>query len=150
MYLKRLLLCAALGLGVAPGAWAGDASSLIEAGEAKLKTGDFDAGLALFRQATQADPGSALAHDRAGGALLLKQEYRAAIEEFRAAIQLDAKDADAFVGMAVAYLHAADYPLARAALEEAGRLDPTKKPKIDELIGYIDQRASGTGTPPGH
>jgi tetratricopeptide (TPR) repeat protein len=82
--------------------------------------------------------------------LLLKQEYKAAIEEFRIAIKLDASNADAFVGMAVAYLHDGDYPLARASLEEAKRLDPGRQAKLDELIAYIDQRAGVGSVPTGH
>jgi hypothetical protein len=45
--------------------------------------------------------------------------------------------------MAVAYLHTARYPLARAALEEAKRIDPAKQAKVDELIAWIDQRVAG-------
>jgi hypothetical protein len=37
------------------------------------------------------------------------------------AIALDANNANAFVGMAIAYLHSGRHPLARAALEEAKR-----------------------------
>jgi tetratricopeptide (TPR) repeat protein len=142
----RPMLGAALAL-VMSATLAADAAALIRAGEAKLKLGEMDAGLALLRQAAQTDPGSSLARTRVGGALLLKREYRAAIAEFRAAIALDASNADAFVGMAVAYLHGGDYPLARAALEEAKRLDPTKAVEIDALIAYIDERAAGVGAP---
>jgi tetratricopeptide (TPR) repeat protein len=127
-----------------------DAAGSIQAGEAKLKAGEIDGGLALFREAVQADPGSALARTRLGGALLLKQEYKAAIEEFRVAIALDGNNPDAFVGMAVAYLHGGDYPLARASLEEAKRLDPAKQAKIDALIDSIDRWELGAGTPPAH
>ena len=63
---------------------------------------------------------------------------------------LDASNADAFVGMAVAYLHGRDYPLARASLEEAKRLDPGRQAKLDALIAYIDQRAGAGGVPTGH
>ena len=147
---RYMLVAGFLSLLAAGPVLAGDAAASIQAGEAKLKAGEIDAGLSLFREAVQADPGSALAHTRLGGALLLKQEYKASIEEFRVAIKLDASNADAFVGMAVAYLHGGDYALARASLEEAKRLDPTKQAKIDELIAYIDQRTSGGNAPPAH
>jgi tetratricopeptide (TPR) repeat protein len=151
MTMLRFILAAwLLSLSAAGAVLAGDAASSIQAGEAKLKAGQIDGGLALFREAVQADPDSALAHTRLGGALLLKQEYTASIEEFRVAIKLDASNADAFVGIAVAYLHGDDYALARASLEEAKRLAPTKQAKIDELIAHIDQRASGGSAPPAH
>lgn len=120
-----------------------DTATLINQGEASLKAGEIDAGLAQFRQAAEQDPKSSLAQTRIGGALMLKQNYGPAIEAFRQAIMLDGNNADAFVGMAMAYLHSGDYALARAALEEAKRIDPAKQEKIDAVIAYIDQRESG-------
>lgn len=123
--------------------WCADTATLIADGESRLKTGELEAGLSLFRQAAEQDPTSSLAHTRMGGALLLKQEHGPAIAAFRQAIMLDGNNADAFVGMAMAYLHSGDYALARASLEEAKRIDPTKQPKVDEVIGYIDRREAG-------
>ncbi len=137
LLLLALLLC---------GSWmalAADGASLISEGESKLKAGEIDAAIALLRQAVDQDPGSTLAYTRLGGALVLKQEYDPAIEAFRKAIMLDGANADAFVGMSVAYLHAGDYALARAALVEAKRIDPSKQAEIDKLITYIDERDSG-------
>ncbi len=148
--IRSVLAAGFLSLLAIGSALAGAAAASIQAGEAKLAAGDIDGGLALFREAVQADPSSALAHTRLGGALLLKQEYKAAIEEFRAAIKLDASSADAFVGMAVSYLHGGALALARASLDEAKRLEPAKQAEIDELIAYIDRRAAGAGTPSGH
>lgn len=45
--------------------------------------------------------------------------------------------------MALAYIHAGRYPLARAALEEAKRIDFSKREEVDKLIAWIDRRASG-------
>jgi Tfp pilus assembly protein PilF len=126
--------------------WSGDATALIAEGEANLKAGEIDAGLNRFRQAVEQDPSSSLAQTRVGGALLLKQEYQPAIEAFRSAIMLDGANADAFIGMAMAYLHSGDYALARASLEEAKRIDPAKQEKVDEVIAYIDQREAGRGS----
>jgi tetratricopeptide (TPR) repeat protein len=125
--------------------WTGDATALIAEGEANLKAGEIDAGLSQFRRAAEQDPSSSLAQTRIGGALLLKQDYRTAIEAFRSAIMLDGANADAFIGMAMAYLHSGDYALARASLEEAKRIDPAKGLKVDEVIAYIDQREAGDG-----
>lgn len=122
-----------------------DVAGLIHEGEAKLAAGEIDAGLALFQQAAEQDQGSAVARIRVGGALMLKQQYTDAIEAFRSAIALDGEAAPAFVGMAIAYLHIGDYSLARASLEEARRIDPSKGEKIDEILGWIEQRESGGG-----
>ena len=143
MPLARILLAAVLVLIAAFPPWAGDAAALIAAGEAKLKAGQIDAALTDLRQAVAVDAASSLAQTRLGGALLLHQDYGQAIDAFRVAISLSANNADAFIGMAIAYLHGGDYALARASLEEAGRIDPAKRVKIAELIAAIDQRETG-------
>ncbi len=148
LLLLLLIICVAL-----PAA-ATDTATLIQQGEAKLAAGETDAGLALFEQAAAQDPTSSVARTRVGGALLLAQRHADAIESFRQAIMLDGQNADAFIGMALAYLHAGDYTLARASLEEAKRIDPAKQTKIDEVIAYIDRREEsgdpGAGLPPSH
>jgi len=145
--IKRLgiLLLVALLAGIGPmvANGADDVAGLINEGEAKLAAGDIDAGIAVLRRATEQDPESALAQTRLGGALVLKQDYVQAIETFRVAIAVDAGNAPAFVGMAIAYLHSGDYALARAAMEEARRIDPAKGADIDKLLAWIEQRESG-------
>ncbi len=101
--------------------------------------------LSTLEQAVAADPKSSLAYTRLGGAQLLHQDHASAIGSFRQAIMLDGNNADAFVGMAMAYLHGGDYALARAALEEAKRIDPAKQAKIDEVIAYINGREASGG-----
>ena len=125
-----------------------DAKALIAAGEAQLAEGKADEAVATLERAVAADPGSSLAHTRLGGARLMHQEYSAAIKDFRNALAADPNNADAFVGMAIAYLHSGDQALARAALEEARRLAPAKGPEIDRVLGYLDRREAVV-TPPG-
>lgn len=128
-------------------AGAQDVTALLDQAQAKLNSGEVDAGLDLFRQAAEQDPKSSLIQTRIGGALLLKQEYKPAVEAFRQAIMLDGTNANAFIGMAMAHLHSGEYSLARATLEEAKRIDPAKQEKIDEVLGYIDRREAGGATP---
>lgn len=125
---------------VSVSALAAEGEDLILKGESQLKAGQIPEAISTLQEAVSKDPKSSLAYTRLGGAQILNQEYDAGIESFRRAIMLDAKNADAFVGMAVAYLHSDRYPLARAALEEAKRIDPSKREKVDELIGWIDLR----------
>ena len=124
------------------------ASSLIAAAEAQLAEGKVDEAVATLTQAVAADPSSSLAHTRLGGAKILKQEYSAAIRDFRNALAADPNNADAFVGMAVAYLHSGDHALARAALGEAKRLAPAKGPEIDKVLDSLDRGETGD-VPPG-
>jgi tetratricopeptide (TPR) repeat protein len=137
---RPIALTALFLLSLAVSAWSADANLLIAEGEQHLKSGEVDEGLSLFREALEQDPDSSLAYTRIGGAQLLKQEYGPAIDSFRRAIMLEANNADAFVGMAVAYLHNGDYALALACLEEAKRIDPSKQARIDDVIAYLDQR----------
>jgi cytochrome c-type biogenesis protein CcmH/NrfG len=124
-------------------------AALIAAGEAQLAEGKADEAVATLEQAVAVDPKSSQAYTRLGGARLVKQEFSAAIGDFRSALAADPSNADAFIGMALAYLHSADYALARAALGEARRLAPDKAAKIDEVLTYMDQREAGVA-PPGH
>jgi tetratricopeptide (TPR) repeat protein len=122
-------------------------AALVAAGEAQLAEGKADEAVVTLERAVAADPKSTLARTRLGGARLMRQEYGAAIQDFRSALAADPNNADAFVGMAVAYLHSGDYALARAALGEARRLAPAKGPEIDEVLGYLDRREEGVAPP---
>jgi tetratricopeptide (TPR) repeat protein len=124
---------------------AGEGVDLVRKGEDLLKAGQIAEAVATLKQAVAQAPDSSLAYTRLGGAQVLHQEYDAGIESFKRAISLDGTNAEAFVGMAVAYIHTARYPLARAALEEAKRIEPSKREKIDELIAWIDERVQGEG-----
>jgi len=123
-----------------------DAGALIDKGEAQLAAGEIDAAVRTLERAVEADPKSSLAYTRLGGAKLMKQEYGEALESFKQAITIDGNNANAFVGMAVAYLHSGRYSLARAALEEAKRIDPAKRIEADKLIAWIDSRTISEDT----
>jgi tetratricopeptide (TPR) repeat protein len=122
---------------------AADAGELIRQGEAEMREGRPEAAVTLLEAAIVADPKSSLAHTRLGGAQLLLQDYSAAIASFQQAVSLDGANADAFIGMALAYLHTGRYGLARAALDESARADPAKKAEVERLIAWIDERAAG-------
>ena len=86
-----------------------DVAGLIREGESKLQAGDIEAAVHLLEQAVAQDARSPLARTRLGGALLLKQDQPAAIGQFREAISLDPRNAQAFLGMAVAEIHLGRY-----------------------------------------
>lgn len=134
LLLTATLLCLALPLAAA------EEPSLLQQGEVLLSEGKLPEALAALQQAVVAEPNSSRAFQRLGGAQLMSQDYKISIQSFQRAISLDANNADAFVGMAMAYLHGGHYGQARSALEEAKRIAPAKGPKIDEVIAWIDQR----------
>lgn len=76
--------------------------------------GDLDAALKTLQQAVAEHPQSSLAYTRLGGVRMLRKEYSDGIKDFQQAIMLDQKNASAFIGMAVSYLHMNQYGLARA------------------------------------
>jgi Tfp pilus assembly protein PilF len=46
--------------------------------------------------------------------------------------------------MSVAYLHSARYDLARVSLDEAIRIDPSKRTQAEPLLAYIDRASART------
>ena len=122
---------------------------LLDKSYQEAQAGRFEEALKILHEALDQAPNSSLIHTRIGGVKVLRKEYSAGIKDFRKAIMLDQKNASAFVGMAVAYLHMGQYNLARAALDEAAKIDPSKQSEIDQVIAWIDQRAGGQSIP-GH
>ena len=82
-----------------------DTESLIKQGYEQTAAGDLDQALATLELAVEGDPDSSLARTRLGGVRILRQEYSASIKDFQQAIMLDNKNAVAFIGMSMAYLH---------------------------------------------
>ena len=134
LFLAATLLCLALPL------TATEEPSLLQKGETLLNECKLPEALAALQQAVATEPNSSRAFQRLGGAQLMSQDYAGSIQSFQRAISLDANNADALVGMALAYLHGGRYGQARSALVEAKRIAPAKGPKIDEVIAWIDQR----------
>jgi len=118
------------------------AQDLMQQGQRQLDAGELEQAETTFKEVVAQNPDSALGHTRLGGVYLLRQNYRAGIESFQRGIVLDPGNADAFVGMALAYLHLGQYGLARASLQEAERIAPSKREEIDKVLAWIDQRSA--------
>lgn len=114
--------------------------SLIQQAQVQSEAGDLQAAANLLNQAIQLAPDSSLAYTRLGGVQLLQQDYPSGIKHFQQAIMLDGSNADAFIGLSVAYLHLGRYSLAREALKEASRLGPEKQQEINNVMAWLDQR----------
>ena len=117
----------------------------ISQGIALMQTGEIDQAIEVLSEAVAADPNSAEARLRLGGAYLLKQHNLQAIEQFQESISLKADQAPAFLGLGVAYLHLGQHSHARAALQEAKRLDPNKTEDVDKVLKRMDETAAGSG-----
>ena len=121
-----------------------DTDNLIKQGYEQAAAGDLDQALATLQLAVNEDPNSSLARTRLGGVRILRQEYSASVKDFQQAIMLDKKNANAFIGMSMAYLHMGQYNKARAALNEAATIDPAKRPEIDKVLAGINERNVNT------
>ena len=124
-----------------------NSETLIQQAQAQSEAGDLEKASNLLNQAIELAPDSSLAYTRLGGVQLLQRDYSSGIKNFQQAIMLDGTNADAFIGLSVAYLHMGRYSLAREALKEASRLGPDKQQEINNVLAWLDQRDSG---PAGH
>jgi tetratricopeptide (TPR) repeat protein len=109
------------------------------------ESGDLSQAHAKLMKAIETDPQSSFAYTRLGGVELLQRDYLSGIKRFHQAIRLERNNADAFVGLAIAYLHLGRYTLAREALKEAEKLGPSKQQDIKKLMAWLDQRSVRNG-----
>jgi Flp pilus assembly protein TadD len=122
---------------LAAGAWAAD-TVLIAQGSKQWEEGRLGDARKSFELAAAADPGSVEAHMKLGGLLLSSSDAAAAIPIYQRVISLDANNAKAWMGLGLAYLHAGQKELSRAAFEEAVRVEPGRKA---QLAGLLDKPA---------
>lgn len=80
--------------------------------------------------------GSAPSGDRmkAAGQLLVSGKYSDAVRAYQEIIGTDGKNAKAWIGLGLAYLHAGQRDLSQAAFDEAVRLEPARKEQLAKLV----------------
>ncbi len=131
---------------------ADEAQRLIDAGNQHWQSGELDQAAASYKSGIEKDPGSVDAHMKLAGLYIARQEYRAGVETFQQAIGISPDNANAFIGMAIGYLHMGDPELAHAALDEAVRIDPESRERVEPLMAHIEaklrDRAHGFAVPP--
>jgi Flp pilus assembly protein TadD len=71
---------------------------------------------------------------KSAGALLSDGKYSDAIHAYQEIISSDSKNALAWIGLGLAYRHAGQRDLARAAFDEAISIDPSRKAQLSELM----------------
>lgn len=77
---------------------------------------------------------------RLAGFQLSRQQTTDCIINYQKVISQEPKNSKAWIGLGLAYLHSSRAPLARAAFEEAIRVDPARKEKLAPLIAKLDER----------
>lgn len=135
MTLRPLLLALLLGVPVPV-----LAAGALEAGDAHWAAGRVAEAEASYRQALAERPDAVEPRMRLAGLHLSRQDYATAIPLFQQAISLDGTNDRAFIGLAIAYLHQGKTLMAEAALEEALRIDPSRRAALEPLLASIRQR----------
>jgi len=119
---------------------AAETDKLLEEGERLVNSGRYAEALGVYQRAAEQFPDSADAHFKLGGMQLIAHDYAGGVASFQRAISLDPGNANAFVGMAVAYIHMGRFPHAAAALDEAARIDPAKKERVADVRAWLERR----------
>jgi Tfp pilus assembly protein PilF len=142
-YLARIASYASilLSLSYVGSAQADATSSLLAKGYEQWSAGHLDKAQHLYESAVKAAPTSVEAHMRLAGLYLTGKDYGASTKQYQRAISLDPKNAKAWIGLGISYLHSGDKNLTRAAWEEAIRVEPARKAQLAPLVAKLD--ASG-------
>lgn len=143
-YLRSVILILAV-LMLAIAAAGSDASpqdieALMAEGERQAQAGNLEAALHAYKTALADSPQSKDVRLKLAGMQVLNGQYRTSIEHFQRVISQDPDNANAFVGMGIAYLHIGDFALARAALQEASKHDKKKREELRKVLDWIENR----------
>lgn len=141
-----IILSALLLYSAPTGVFATNNQDFMAEAETASISGDWEKATALYRQAVDKDPTSSLALSRLAGSLMASQKYSESIPFFQQAISKDQHNTSAFIGMGISYLHTGRYSTAKAAFDEAKKLQPDKK-ELDEVIAWVDKKLAEEANP---
>ena len=123
--------------------WAENVQTLLEQGRVLYEAGRYAEAEALFQQAVELGPKSALAHYRLGMALYQQEDDKKALKYFQRTIKLQRKMPEGHIGVGLVYLRTKNRRLdARQEFRTAAKLDP-KNAQIHYYLGlsYIGQNS---------
>ncbi len=118
----------------APAPVAASEVALIAQGDKLWAAARLDDAAKSFEQAIAANPASVAAHMKLAGLQLSRQDYNRAAQTYQRTISLDAKNSKAWIGLGFAYRHTSRPELARAAFQEAVRIEPARKAQLASLL----------------
>ncbi len=136
---RFVLLCGFLFLSALVFASA-DAKNPLQQGDEFYAKGDVKTALNFYEQAVQKNPDSAQIWFKLARTQMVSNQYLASVKSYQKSITLDHNNALAFIGMAITYLHLGQYNHARASLQEAARIDPSKQAEVDKVLLQLDNR----------
>ena len=134
------------------GSLAGSHDDYLAAGSALWAARKLDLAEQKFRQAIEKTPDSSKAYSRLASLLLTENRTAEAIPLYQEAITRDPTNPKLFTALSVAYLHQAQYSMAKSMAEEALRLSPnmSQARKLEEYIQAKGQSLSAPDVADGH
>lgn len=112
---------------------------LMKKGDKQWEANQLDAAMESYLAAEKADPGSVELLMKKAGLQMMTLHYSDAVETYQKAIGLDPQNAKAFIGMGVSYLHNGAMVLAKAAFEEAIKIEPARKAQLEPALVNIEE-----------
>ncbi|MGE5386289.1 MAG: tetratricopeptide repeat protein [Betaproteobacteria bacterium] len=128
------ILCLA-GCGFA--AQAGPATDLLAQADKHWAEGRLEPAQKAFEAAVAAEPAATEPRLRLAGFQLSRQQMAAAIANYQRVLGTEPKNAKAWMGMGLAYLHTGKQDLALAAFDEAMRYEPRYVEKVKPLVAKL-------------
>jgi len=113
------------------------ANGLIAKGDAQWSAGNAEQAQKMFEQAVKLDSRSERARMKLAGCELARNDFKGSIEAYHQAIGLDAKNALAWIGLGISYMHAGSNDLSLAAFGEAVRIDPGRKEQLAVVMAKL-------------
>lgn len=141
--MRKAILSAVVALaiiGFANVAMSAPVSILLTQGDQQWSQGHPEQAIKTYEKAVNTDPKSIESHMKLAGVLLATQNFDSAIRTYQKVLGLNSNNAKAFIGMGIAYLHGGGYDLAKAAFDEAVRLEPARKSQLAEVTAYVDKK----------
>lgn len=121
------------------------AAELMKQGDAHWEANQPEQAMESYLAAEKADPTSVELLMKKAGLQMTTLHYSDAVASYQKAIGLDPKNAKAFIGMGVCYLHSGATTLAKAAFEEAIKIEPERhaqlKPAMDKIEESLQREA---------
>jgi tetratricopeptide (TPR) repeat protein len=113
-------------------------SSLIAKGDAQWTAGKFDDAQKTFEQAVKLYPHSVGISMKLAGFELARNDFSGSIKAYQNAIGIDPKNALAWIGLGISYLHSGSNNLSLAAFDEAVRIDPRRKEQLAPIMAKLN------------
>lgn len=123
-----------------------NAINSLQEGDKLYADGNIKDALGFFEKAVKENPDSSESWFKLARTQMLNNRHSDSVKSYQKSITLDQNNALAFVGMAISYMHIGLYNHAKASLNEASRIDPSKKTEVDKVLLQIEKKLKSMET----